>query len=430
MLDRIKLLIERLQGTSGRNEKIKILQSAKGDELWTEVLKFLFDPMVVTGISDAKLSKIVAPMTHRHYDLLGMLDYLRENNTGRDVDISVVHDTISSYPEHREWIGQLVTKSLKLGVDVSTINKVYGKGFIKVFAVMLAESFADYPNYLDGKKFIVTQKLDGLRCVAFVHNNGEAEFFTRNGQTYDQVPDVAADLLKIPARDVAYDGELIAVSNSTDCNEVFRETSSVARKDGVKTGLIYHVFDRVPLADFLDGYSAEPCIDRKRSLNTDIEYNRLTWVSAVRMLYVGYDQDQINELVKFAAEKKWEGLMLNDCEAPYKAKRVRDLLKVKKFKTVDVRVTGVYEGTGDNVGRLGGINTEFEIDGVMHKSNCGSGFSHRQREEYWEDPSKLIGKIVELKCFEVSTNRDGSRSLRFPVWLDIIRFDKDTTSVV
>lgn len=429
-MNKIKEIIDSLQGTSGRLEKTAILEANKNNELWTEILKFLFDPMVVTGISTAKLSKIIVPMIHMHYELLGMLNYLSANNTGRDVDIDVVHDTLCSYPEHRGWIGQLVTKSLRLGVDVSTINKVYGKNFIKVFAVMLAESFADNPKYLDGKQFIITKKLDGLRCVAYVHDNGVVEFFTRNGQDYDDVPDVAADLLKLQARNVAYDGELIAVSKSTDTNKVFRETSSVARKDGVKTGLIYHVFDRVPLYDFLEGFYVGACIDRKLALNVDIMSANLTWVSDVNMLYIGSDQSKIGDWFKVAEDKKWEGLMLNSYDAPYQAKRVCDLLKVKKFKTVDVRVTGVYEGENDCVGTLGGINVEFDLNGVICKSNCGSGFTKKQRDKYWADPSLLIGKIVELKCFEFSMNNDGSRSLRFPIWLDIIRFDKDTTSVV
>lgn len=429
-MNNIKEIIESLQATSGRLDKIKILEANKNNALWTEVLKFLFDPMVVTGISTAKIGKDVALLNSAAPDLSTLLNHLRVNNTGRDVDIAECRAFMYNNPNHAIWLSQLFTKSLKLGVDVSTINKVYGKGFIKVFAVMLAESLKDFPNHLDGKQFIITQKLDGLRCVAFVHDNGEVEFFTRNGQTYDQVPDVAADLLKIPARNVAYDGELIAVSKSADCNEVFRETSSVARKDGVKTGLIYHVFDRVPLYNFLDGFYDAPCINRKLSLAADILSSNLTWVSEVKMLYVGDDQNAISAWVKVASKYRWEGLMLNDYEAPYTAKRVKDLLKAKEFITVDVRVTGMYEGTGENVGRLGGINVEFDVDGVVCKSNCGSGFTHEQREKYWADPSQLIGKIVELKCFEVSTNSDGCRSLRFPTWLDIIRFDKDTTSVV
>ena len=200
---------------------------------------------------------------------------------------------MNANPKHADWVGQLVTKSLKLGIDVSTINKVYGKNFIKVFEVMLAESFADNPDYLDGKEFIITQKLDGLRCVAFVYNNDEVKFFTRNGQDYGDVPDVAADLLKLPARDVAYDGELIAKSNSKDVGEVFRETSSVARTDGTKKGLIYHVFDRVPLEDFLNGFSPIPCIERKAALENNLGRG-FEWLSAVPMLYVGSDKNKGN----------------------------------------------------------------------------------------------------------------------------------------
>jgi len=436
-LNILKEFIEAVQSTSGRNEKINILTSAKEmleregvHFILEETLKFLFDPMVVTGISTAKLSKDIEPSGNISENLLELLSYLRVNKTGRDVDIAVVKEFLASNPLHADWVGQLVTKSLKLGIDVSTINKVYGKNFIKVFEVMLAESFADNPDYLDGKEFIITQKLDGLRCVAFVYNNDEVKFFTRNGQDYGDVPDVAADLLKLPARDVAYDGELIAKSNSKDVGEVFRETSSVARTDGTKKGLIYHVFDRVPLEDFLNGFSPIPCIDRKLDLNSCIVSKQLEWVSQVEILYAGNDQNQITEFMKMSDANGWEGLMLNIYDAPYRSKRVRDLLKVKKFRTIDVRVTGVYEGEGNFVGTLGGIECEFEVGGVTNKTRCGSGFTLEQRNTYWNNPDMLIGKIVELKCFEISQNRDGTKSLRFPVWLDIIRFDKDSTSVV
>lgn len=294
---------------------------------------------------------------------------------------------------------------------------------------MLAESFADNPKHLDGKEFIVTQKLDGVRCVAFVHDNGEVQFFTRNGQDYGEVPDVAADLLSIAERGVAYDGELIAKADGAS-GDVFRATVSSANSKGVKSGLVYRVFDRLPISDFLDGYSAETCIERKHKLSASIAADgELSWVTNVDILYEGSDQSKINEWAAIAQENGWEGLMLNVADAPYQAKRTRDLLKVKKFKTVDARVTGVFEGIGALVGTLGGIHVEFDIDGKTYTSKCGSGFTFEQRDKYWAHPELLIGKIVELKCFEVSYDKDGSRSLRFPIWLDIIRTDKDETSV-
>lgn len=429
-MERIKEIIEQLQATSSRNEKAAILEANKDNELWTEVLKFLLDPMVVTGISIPKLSKSLSGIDIEHRNLIGVMNYLRRYNTGRDVDVAVCQDLLARFPEHKDWMAQLLTKSLKFGVDTSTVNKIYGKGFIKVFAVMLAESFADNPKHLDGKEFIVTQKLDGVRCVAFVHDNGEVQFFTRNGQDYGEVPDVAEDLLRLGVRGVAYDGELIAASRSTDSSEVFRQTVSTANRKGVKTGLIYHVFDRLPISEFLDGYSPELCTSRKHGLYKSFKgRDDVQWVELVENLYEGNDQNMITELSSVATKNGWEGLMLDVADAPYQAKRTRDLLKVKKFKTVDVRVTGVFEGIGALVGTLGGIHVEFDIDGKTYTSKCGSGFTFEQRDKYWAHPELLIGKIVELKCFEVSYDKDGSRSLRFPIWLDIIRTDKDETSV-
>lgn len=459
----IKSIIERLQATSSRNEKIAILEESKGNELWTEILKFLFDPMVVTGMSSKKIAKFGVIRQEQNIGLLGVMNHLRTHNTGRDEDVALVVAYACAFPEHKEWLLQLFTKSLKLGIDTSTINKVYGKNFIKVFSVMLAESFKDNPTYLDGKDFIITQKLDGCRCVAFVHENGEVQFFTRNGQDYGEVPDVAADLLSLGVRGVAYDGELIADSNLDDTGAVFRQTISTANSKGVKTGLIYHVFDVLPIEEFLDGYSPENCRSRKYALSKSISRAEVRWVENVEILYEGNDQSKINEWMAVADSNGWEGLMLNVADAPYRSKRVRDLLKVKKFKTVDVRVTGTFEGEGALVGLLGGIIAEFDVDGKTYEVKCGSGFNLEQRKKYWKDyqpkllyrkgdritndvgePLRfaeddiyeeiafvdLVGKIVELKCFEISKDADGKCSLRFPIWLDIIRFDKDTTSVV
>lgn len=116
------------------------------------------------------------------------------------------------------------------------MNKIYGKGFIKVFAVMLAESFTDNPKHLDGKEFIVTQKLDGVRCVAFVHENGEVQFFTRNGQDYGEVPDVAA----------AYEEEDIARFRGTAWGAILAASDYDTHKESSRnTGNEEYQFERV-----------------------------------------------------------------------------------------------------------------------------------------------------------------------------------------
>lgn len=429
----IKEIVDSLISVSGRNAKIQLLEKHKDNKTWSELLRFLLDSKVVTGISNAKLGKSVPAPLVCVGGLVGLFDYLRINNTGRDVDVAVVQELMRDFPAYAGLIGQLATKSLRLGVDAATVNKVYGKGFIDVFKVMLAESYDSNESFVRGKDFIITQKLDGLRCVAFVRRDDTVQFFTRSGEDYGELPDVAAELLALDVRDVAYDGELIAKTDSTNVFDVFRETSSLARTDGAKRGLVYHIFDMLPLSEFLDGFSIARSEDRKtnfwfRLFESASRGNKFNWICGVKELYVGKDLSKIDEFAEQAAALGWEGVMLNIADAPYEAKRTKNLLKVKRFKTVDALVTGVYEGEGDFAGSLGGINVEFEHEGELFKSNCGTGFKKAERDKYWSNPALIVGEIVEIKYFEFSRNADGSRSLRLPVWINRFRSDKTGTS--
>ena len=108
--------------------------------------------------------------------------------------------------------------------------------------------------------------------------------------------------------------------------------------------------------------------------------------------------------------------MLNTSGGFYRTKRTPDLLKVKKFHSADILCTGVFEGEGRLVGKLGGIYVDFR----GNKVGVGSGFNDEQREYYWKNQDEIVGKIVEIKYFEESTNqKDDSISLRFPVFISV-----------
>ena len=111
-------------------------------------------------------------------------------------------------------------------------------------------------------------------------------------------------------------------------------------------------------------------------------------------------------------------------DTPYEFKRTKNLIKCKKFYTYDLKCIGVEEGTGKNKGNLGAIVVDFKGNPV----HVGSGFSDEMRNNIWNDPDSIIGKIIEVKYKEVTKNKDtGAESLQFPVFVSI-REDKEEIS--
>lgn len=439
-LERIKSMCDRLQATTKRLEKEAILLEYGDDKTCKEVLRFLYDPGTVTGLSDKKITKQVAENVEilAEIGLLDAIEYITQNNTGRDKDIAYVKAYIANNIDYADLLRELFCKSLKTGVDAKTVNKVYGSGFIKTFDVMLAQNFNEERDYVEGKQYIITKKLDGHRCVAFLHENGEVRLFTRTGQSYGDIPDVAKDLQTLE-KGYVYDGELTAADEGAGAAQqqsflqgvtgaVFNKTSSAARKKDTKAGLVFNVFDMLPIQEFLAGLSAETALARKNKLHETFNGVAAEWVTEVEMLYVGCDIQQVNNLYNVARENGWEGLMINIADAPYQSKRTKDLLKVKTFLSADVLVVDIYEGTGRYKGMLGGVTFEFENKDKRWRCDCGSGFSEEERKQFWHDKTVLAGKIIEVQYFEISRDKDGNYSMRFPVFLRI-RDDKDEISM-
>ena len=53
------------------------------------------------------------------------MQYLQENNTGKDADILVAQSFLMAQNEEDKWFYEgMITKSLKLGCDKKTVNKV------------------------------------------------------------------------------------------------------------------------------------------------------------------------------------------------------------------------------------------------------------------------------------------------------------------
>jgi DNA ligase-1 len=413
-------IINQLQNTSGRNDKEGILKNNKDNQLFKDVLHFVFNPYIVTGLSKKKISKkIKGNAMNQINDISEMMEYLKQNNTGTDKDITIMQEFISNQSvDLQELITQIATKSLKLGIEAKTMNKIYGKDFIPQFDVMLAEKYFECEDKVNGE-FIITQKLDGIRCV-IIKENSLVKVFSRQGQPIEDLIEILEEVKLLPDN-MVYDGELILRNDkSLASKDLYRETVKVARKDGIKKNLIFNCFDMLPINDFKNGICKRECSLRKDILHTTLTNLKLNYIIEVPILYKGTDKNMIIKLLDEAIAKDQEGVMVNISNSPYECKRTKFILKVKKMNTCDLKIIGFEEGDGKNKGTLGRINVSYKNNIV----GVGSGFTDEMRNEIWNNQEKYLNKIAEIQYFEETTNsKDDKLSLRFPVFIDM-RWDK------
>lgn len=445
--------------TTTKQELLKTYEETTLSEeqaLFKEILKFLFDNQIVTGISKKKIDKKIDPIKHKDreikpYDVHSLLEYLKTHNTGTDKDIAQCQafldlwncDYIDDYvvgcnndclyyngcdsKALQEFLKSIITKSLKLGVDVKTVNKVYGKDFIPVLNVMLGTSI-EKCKIPEGTWFAISQKLNGSRCFYY-----KGKLYTRQGKVYTGCEHIIKDIETVfPTKEgradgFVIDGELVLKDNSLSDSEAFQKGVGIANSDKEsKEELKLVIFDMILTSEFENGLSTLTYKDRKHILQN---YQRvfdnvgLTNIEVVPMFYEGTDQSEIWKWLDYAEENDMEGVMIN-LDSYYECKRTKNLIKVKKFYTLDLKVVDAVEGDGRLKGTLGALVVEYKGNTV----NVGSGFSDEQRKEFWENKDSIIGRVIEVKYKEITKNKDtGLESLQFPVFVSLREEGKEVS---
>lgn len=410
-----------IQKVSGSTAKEQVLKKYKGDEDILNALDFLLNSFVTTGISTKKMNKKIT----RNADLKvpvtfnGLLDYIKQNNTGRDYDLLVINEYINRHGDYEEFIKKVVTKDLKLGISAKTINKVFGKGTIPVFDVMLAHEFKKHGHKVKGK-FFITLKLDGNRCLC-VREGDSVKFFTRKGKPVEDMTELEEQFMKLPSGYV-YDGELLASEEDTPSNELFSATQKTTRKKGEKLNLDFHIFDMLPVSEFREGKSKLTYEKRRAQLDVLQQHvNGQENIFILPVLYEGTNIAMVTHFASWAIENQHEGVMINTANGLYTATRTANLLKYKEFDSGDLLVVSVEKAIdGQFEGLMGRVNVEFRGNLV----GVGSGFKIAERREYMENPDAIVGKIIEVRYFEETKDeKTGQPSMRFPTFKGI-RHDK------
>lgn len=429
-----KKFVDKVMESNSRLYKEEVLKEYKDNETIKQFLYFIFNSFIVTGIKKAKLEKnIQADALDIQFNSFAELtQFIIKNNTGSDVVVKTVQWELNKFKgEYYDFFKSIILREFNLGIGRTSINKIMGKNFVPKFEVMLAEKYTDYAHLVDGKEYIITLKLDGNRCVAFYDADGGIELKTRQGLDYEGLDHIVDDIRKYMAPGFVYDGELIAVTDDKlSTGELYRFTTGLLHRDtNDKTAIKFFIFDSLTTEEFKAGKSKDGALVRKNRVAELLSKDGIDHLVNVPILYRGTDISVIQRLLDEVTSNGGEGIMVNIADAPYECKRVRTLLKCKKFNTADVLVESVEEGSKSFTGIMGQIRVKFIYRGEEHTTYVGSGFSLEERKLYWAHPELLIGKVVEVGYFEVSQNdKTKEYSLRFPTWKSIIREDKTELS--
>ena len=399
-------ILNEVASASGTNEKKRILDKNRDNDLFKTALKMSLDPF--TPFNVVKIPKVKSRLDFPLSESQAWEEFFTvameccQRKVTGNAAIDRVYTCFTSVSEVDEtWMRKILKKHLAIGVSTKTVNKVF-PGLIPTFEVSLAHKF-DESRTGEREFLAVEPKLDGIRCFCIV-KSGTVQMFARSGKQITNFEKTLAPQL-VKMGDGCYDGELMG----QDFTSLMRQAY---RKEDVDTSQTYlSLFDFLPLREWETKTSSMSCEDRYEELldriaDSDVD---LDLISPVERETIENSWHLIKNQHDLYVKQGYEGAMIKFLDAPYKFGRGYEVMKLKAFHDVDLPISGLLEGTGKHSGKLGSI--KVVINGV--DVQVGSGFSDDLREMIWADRDSFMGRIVEVRYQEVTP--DGS--LRFPTFV-------------
>lgn len=400
-------IFQTIGSTNSVSEKETILRKHKDNEQLKKLLVFALSPYKLF-----QFTKMPCEF-EKEYDTentqewkFSFLEGLLNDLAGRYTTGNQAKEAVTAVfklfdKPHFDLYAKVLTKQA-IGVGASTVNKVW-PGLIPEFKLMLAPN--DLPVITNIKyPCYIQPKLDGYRCI---YKNGA--MFSRAGKPFgnDNLPNYFNKLFQV--EDYVLDGELYCDGINFNKLQTILNTYDATLPNALK----FVVYDCVPVKDWEAQSCKKPYSERIRNVREVIanlsDYKKVIDIANDEV----QDAKEAVDLYKDYLKKGYEGAMIKAIDGQYRWKRVTvrsgEMLKVKPFSTLDLKVTSIYEGEGNFQGMAGGVVVDFNGNSV----SVGSGFDVATRKEMAQSPNNFVGRTAEVKYFEET--EDGS--LRFPTFV-------------
>lgn len=435
-------IVKQLRSTSSSNEKLEILKTHKDNCELKEFFRIALDTKILFYIKKIPVYFPIPDVTTLTIAMTLLNSLSSRRVTGND-GIQFLASVLSSLSEKdAELLCCIIEKNPKCNVSVTTVNKVWGKDFIKEIPIMKASPYDEKTIKNINYPALSQAKIDGARAQVVVDaDNKTVTMYSSNGNIFDLhgVLDEQLILMNDQLPPAVIDGELVVIVDNQIqprkigngiLNKALKGTITKKEADNVH----FMVFDVIPLRHWLNGAIPEDDCnfmtykDRWYSLTAMFwgRHEQLKKIHRVTCFKVNSEKEALDHFFELYNSGN-EGTILKDLSGLWENARSKKQIKFKGIQTCDLKVVGVEEGKNKYSGKLGALICH-SADGLL-EVRVGSGLSDVQRELL--PMNSWIGKIVEIAYNEKIKNKDDNSkwSLFLPRFIEE-RFDKDVADPI
>jgi bifunctional non-homologous end joining protein LigD len=242
----------------------------------------------------------------------------------------------------------------------------------KTTGVMLAEPAE---KAFTSDEWLFELKMDGYRLLA-CKSGGDALLLTRNGNDYTDVfPEIARAVKALPVESCIIDGEVVVLDERGKPSFALlqqrgRLSSPLdVKRAAVELAASFFAFDALALDDFdLRGLP----LARRKQLLSEVAPK----LGALR--YLDHIEREGEAFLRQVTVLGLEGIVAKKADAPYRAGRSAQWLKIKAEQTGDFVIVGFTEPKGSRTG-LGALQLADYVNGALvYAGRAGTGFTEAQ----------------------------------------------------
>ena len=168
--------VEASNATNSNTDKLEVLKTYTQYESVKKALYYTYNTFKQYGVTSANCKKNSDLMGHSNTygDFFLLLDDLSNRVCTGHTAIANVNRYVQENKQYEDLIFNIIDRNLKTRSTASMINKVL-PGLIPTFDVALAKAFDEKTQKkVDWNDcWFVSRKLDGVRCLTVIDENGE-----------------------------------------------------------------------------------------------------------------------------------------------------------------------------------------------------------------------------------------------------------------